>query len=81
MTGISDDLIRHRSYEIWLRDGCPHGLAVEHWVEAKAELEAELGAMYLASPDFDCWMVVLPRPKISQFPKRRLSNRIVDRST
>jgi hypothetical protein len=80
MIGIPDDLIRHRSYEIWLRDGCPHGLAVQHWFEAKAELEAELCAVQLVSPDFDCCMIVLPRPKISRFPQRRIAARIADRS-
>jgi hypothetical protein len=76
MTRISDDLIRQRSYEIWLRDGCPHGLAVQHWFEAKAELEAELYASLLTSPGFDCRAIVLPRPRISRQPRRSLSNRI-----
>ena len=75
MIGIPDETIRQRSYEIWLRDGCPHGLAVQHWLEAKAELEAGLCATHLPSPDFDCRTMVLPRPKISRMPYRRISNR------
>jgi len=37
----SDEAIRLRSQLIWEREGCPEGLAQEHWQRAKAELEAE----------------------------------------
>lgn len=80
MTSIPEDLIRHRSYEIWLRDGCPSGQANRHWHEAKAELKAELCATYLASTDFDSRRMVLPRLKISRLPQRRFSSRIADPS-
>jgi len=36
-----DDAIRQRSYLIWKREGCPEGRNLEHWLQAKAELEAE----------------------------------------
>ena len=36
-----EEAIRLRSKEIWEREGCTEGLALEHWLRAKAELEAE----------------------------------------
>lgn len=80
MIGVSEELIRQRSYEIWLRDGCPHGLDVRHWLDARLELEAGLGAAYLPSPDFEWNTLVLPRPKITQLPRKRLSHRIAGQS-
>jgi hypothetical protein len=80
MTDIAEELIRQRSYEIWLRDGCPQGRDVQHWLEAKAELEAELRAAHFPSPYCDCRTTVLPRPTISKLPHKRLSSRLVGRS-
>lgn len=37
----SDEAIRQRSQEIWEREGRPEGLALDHWLRARAELEAE----------------------------------------
>ena len=37
----SEEAIRQRSYLIWKREGCPEGRNLEHWQQAKAELEAE----------------------------------------
>ena len=76
MVQIPDELVRQCSYEIWLRDGRPHGLAIQHWFEAKAELQAERYTAFLPSPDFDCRRLVLPRPLISRLPRRRLADRI-----
>ena len=42
--GLSEDAIRLRSYLIWQQEGCPVGRALSHWLQAKAELEAELRA-------------------------------------
>lgn len=81
MIQIPDELIRQRSYEIWLRHGCPHGLAVQHWFEAKAELQAEHYTALLPSPDFDFRKVVLPRPLISRLPRRLLADRIASNRT
>ena len=36
----SEEAIRLRSQQIWEREGCPEGYAQEHWMRAKAELEA-----------------------------------------
>lgn len=33
--------IRERAYDIWLREGRPHGRHAEHWETAKAEIDAE----------------------------------------
>lgn len=38
---IPEEAIRNRSYEIWLRENCPSGRELEHWLQAKAELQAE----------------------------------------
>ena len=37
----SEEAIRLRSQLIWEREGCPEGVAQDHWLRAKAELEAE----------------------------------------
>jgi len=34
----SDERIRRRAYEIWEREGRPHGRDEEHWRQAEAEL-------------------------------------------
>jgi len=41
MTGISDEAIRERAYQIWEREGRPDGRAYDHWVQAQVELAAE----------------------------------------
>lgn len=41
MDEISDDAIRERAYDIWMREGRPHGRDFEHWVRAQVELIAE----------------------------------------
>ena len=42
-SNLSEDAIRLRSYLIWQRGGCPQGSALDHWLCAKAELEADAG--------------------------------------
>jgi len=37
--------IRERAYEIWVREGRPHGRDAEHWQKAQAEIAAESGAV------------------------------------
>jgi hypothetical protein len=39
---VPEDAIRLRSYLIWQQEGCPAGKALLHWLQAKAELKAEL---------------------------------------
>jgi hypothetical protein len=38
---LQDDAIRQRAYEIWEREGSPHGSHEVHWEQARRELEAE----------------------------------------
>jgi Protein of unknown function (DUF2934) len=33
--------VRERAYQIWQRQGEPHGRADEHWAQAEAEIELE----------------------------------------
>jgi hypothetical protein len=37
--------IRERAYDIWVREGRPHGRDAEHWQKAVAEITAESGAV------------------------------------
>jgi len=41
MSSISEDVVRIRAYQIWEREGRPHGRDYEHWVQAQVELESE----------------------------------------
>ena len=41
MSTISEDEIRERAHRIWMEEGCPHGRDVEHWEQARHELERE----------------------------------------
>ena len=36
-----EERIRERAYEIWERAGLPNGKAVEHWLQAEAEIANE----------------------------------------
>lgn len=38
---MPEEVIRRRSYEIWLRENCPYGREADHWFQAKAELLAQ----------------------------------------
>jgi Protein of unknown function (DUF2934) len=37
-SSLTHDDIALRAYEIFLRDGAPHGRELEHWLRAEAEL-------------------------------------------
>jgi hypothetical protein len=41
MSTITEDEIRERAHRIWMEEGCPHGRDVEHWEQARQELERE----------------------------------------
>lgn len=71
---IPEKAIRERSYEIWLREGRPEGKAMEHWLRARSELEAEFQAA-MSGSRFPAQQVV-PRPVISAPPTRITSKRI-----
>jgi len=76
-TNPSEDEIRTRSYLIWEREGCPEGKAREHWLRAKAELEAEFEADWrAASLEGESTTFVLPLLPISSPPSRSVSAKI-----
>ena len=35
---LSNDAIANRAWQIWLKEGCPEGRALEHWLQAESEL-------------------------------------------
>jgi len=39
---IPKDKVAARAYHKWLQSGCPHGCDQKHWLEAEAELKAEM---------------------------------------
>jgi len=39
---VPREKIAMRAYEKWLKSGCQHGCDYQHWIEAEAELKAEL---------------------------------------
>ncbi|MGA7676176.1 MAG: DUF2934 domain-containing protein [Rhizomicrobium sp.] len=76
-TNPSEDEIRVRSYLIWEREGCPEGKSEEHWLRAKAELEAEFESDWrAASMDGESTTFVLPLLPISSPPSRSVSGKI-----
>lgn len=66
---LPEDQIRNRSYEIWQREGCPNGLADQHWFQAIAELKAEFGNKN-ADPASGRGRIVWPRPRIPHPPRK-----------
>ena len=71
---ILEEAIRQRSYLIWLRESCPDGNSLHHWLRAKAELEAEQRAFFPATGEWR--RLVMPRLPISRPPQRVMSERI-----
>ena len=41
---ITEEQIRNRAYQIWEREGQPHGRNLEHWLQAHWELMNEAAA-------------------------------------
>ena len=70
---LSEDAIRLRSFQIWQREGCPHDKSLEHWLCAKAELEAELRAGRPLSRPIP---FVVARVPICLPPNRRVAEKI-----
>ena len=71
---IPEDAIRLRSYLIWQQSGCPEGRAIEHWLRAKDELEAEHMASLLRRGN--CEQIVVPLVPIRRPPQRSTAARI-----
>jgi hypothetical protein len=42
MGEIPEEAIRMRAYHIWEREGRPEGRDLEHWIQARIELTAEV---------------------------------------
>lgn len=77
----SDEAIRERSYYIWVSEGFPDGKDQEHWLRAKAELEAEEEAHQRAATAMAAVLngltsFVMPRPLISAPPRKSTATRI-----
>jgi len=84
---VSEEAIRERSYEIWQQKGQPEGKALEHWLQAQAELKCEeQRSARLAFRTFDYYMMryrfeewqrtVQPKPRISAPPQIVTARRI-----
>jgi hypothetical protein len=73
---VPEQAIRHRSYEIWQREGCPEGKSAENWSRAKVELEMEFRAAVFPWAGIDCREIVVPRIPISCPPQRIISRRV-----
>jgi Protein of unknown function (DUF2934) len=82
---VSEEAVRWRSYEIWVREGQPEGKSLDHWLRAKAELQADQPAMprpptfeyYMKLYRFEEWQrAVQPKPRISVPPQVRMATRI-----
>jgi hypothetical protein len=39
---VPREKVAMRAYEKWLKSGCQHGHDRQHWLEAEAELKAEM---------------------------------------
>lgn len=80
---ISEDRIRERSHQIWLREGRPEGRALDHWMMAQAELKAEQ-SRHLRVLEYHTTVyrqeervrTVLPRPTISLPPTKMVAQRV-----
>jgi hypothetical protein len=70
---IPEEAIRLRSYQIWQEEGCPNGKALAHWLQAKAELEAQFRA---DPPLRRLRSFVIPRVPISKQPSHRVAAKI-----
>lgn len=41
---VTNEMIALRAWEIWNREGCPHGRDFENWLQAESELQEELSS-------------------------------------
>jgi hypothetical protein len=39
---VPSEKIAMLAYQKWVKSGCPHGCDKQHWLEAEAELKAQL---------------------------------------
>ena len=45
-TSIPQEKIAQRAYEKWLKRGCSHGSDQQDWIDAEAELRAEVSSKH-----------------------------------
>jgi hypothetical protein len=41
-SGLPQEKVAKLAYEKWLKGGCKHGCDMQHWLEAEAEVRAEM---------------------------------------
>jgi hypothetical protein len=73
---IPEQIIRERSYDIWVREGRPEGKTAEHWSRAQMELEIEHRVAVFPWAGNDCRGIVAPWLPISERPQRFISRSI-----
>jgi len=73
---ITEDVIRQRSYEIWKREGCPVGRALENWLRAEIELTREMRMGVADSDSANPCQIVASRPPIMARPLITVSARV-----
>ena len=89
---VEEDLleqIRHRAYEIWLSEGCPHGRDHIHWIRAEAEFREKFAAahsdafcrqgLHERAPDSAAGRATVSAPRADQGAKRRKSGQSTGR--
>lgn len=82
---VSEEAVRRRSHEIWLKEGQPEGRALEHWLRAEAELQSQQRRreFRVTEPQKAVYRfeelrqrIVLARPRISSPPQVTVSRRV-----
>lgn len=81
---VPEEAVSRRSHEIWVKEGCPEGKALEHWLRAEAELQAEQRRREFRIAEHKVvyrfeelkTRVVLPRPRISAPPQVSMARRV-----
>jgi Protein of unknown function (DUF2934) len=70
-----EERIRKRAYEIWEREGRPHGRDAEHWGQATSEIDAEVAASGLETKSAEP-----AEPEASPADRRRAVRRPVEQA-
>ncbi|HEX4156954.1 MAG TPA: DUF2934 domain-containing protein [Rhizomicrobium sp.] len=74
---VNEEDIRIRSYLLWEAAGRPDGHELEFWLQAEADLEAEL--RYSPKPWIRLAVAVVPRVPVSSSPHRIVATRVPPR--
>ena len=78
MPHTTEQRIRMKAYEIWLREGCPEGSDLRHWEMAKKFIVGEEAKSTLTSRFYDVHELNAkgepePERKATPAPKRKAS--------